>query len=154
MPREALIRKDPAAWRVRPWMPDLEAERARFGWGALRQELLGGGPPGNVNIARLALDRHAGTPRAQREALRFIGADGARHSLTYEALRRATNRFANALRTLGLVPGDRVFVLAGRCEPLYVSVLGALKAGCVVTPLFSAFGPEPIATRMRTRSSM
>ena len=31
----------------------------------------------------------------------------------------------------------------------YVSlaVLGALKARCVVSPLFSAFGPEPIATR-------
>jgi acetyl-CoA synthetase len=154
MPREALIRKDPAAWRVRPWMPDLEAERARFSWSALRQELLGGGPPGNVNIARLAVDRHAGTPRAQREALRFIGVDGARRSLTYEALRLATNRFANALRALGLVPGDRVFVLAGRCEPLYVSVLGALKAGCVVTPLFSAFGPEPIATRMRIAQPM
>jgi acetyl-CoA synthetase len=27
-------------------------------------------------------------------------------------------------------------------------VLGSLKNGCVVTPLFSAFGPEPIATRV------
>jgi acetyl-CoA synthetase len=35
----------------------------------------------------------------------------------------------------------------GRLPELYVAVLGALKAGCVVTPLFSAFGPEPIATR-------
>jgi acetyl-CoA synthetase len=35
----------------------------------------------------------------------------------------------------------------GRLPELYVAVLGALKARCVVTPLFSAFGPEPIATR-------
>jgi acetyl-CoA synthetase len=149
MPRDALIRKDPAAWRIRPWMPDIEAERARFDWAALRQELFDGGRPDEVNIARLAVDRHAGTPRGRREALRFVGADGTRHSLSYDALSLVTNRFASALHALGLAPGDRVFVLAGRCEPLYVSVLGALKAGCVVTPLFSAFGPEPIATRMR-----
>ncbi len=35
----------------------------------------------------------------------------------------------------------------GRLPELYVAVLGALKARCVVSPLFSAFGPEPIATR-------
>jgi acetyl-CoA synthetase len=29
-----------------------------------------------------------------------------------------------------------------------VAVLGSLRAGSVVTPLFSAFGPEPIATRI------
>ena len=44
--------------------------------------------------------------------------------------------------------GERVFVLAGRIPELYVAVLGGLKRGCVVSPLFSAFGPEPIATRL------
>ncbi|HJV60398.1 MAG TPA: acetate--CoA ligase, partial [Albitalea sp.] len=48
----------------------------------------------------------------------------------------------------GVGDGERVFVLLGRVPELYVAVLGALKARCVVTPLFSAFGPEPIATRM------
>jgi acetyl-CoA synthetase len=44
--------------------------------------------------------------------------------------------------------GAHLFVLAGRMPELYVAVLGALKNGTVVTPLFSAFGPEPIATRI------
>ncbi len=39
-------------------------------------------------------------------------------------------------------------MLAGRIPELYLAVLGALKARCVVSPLFSAFGPEPIATRL------
>ena len=36
----------------------------------------------------------------------------------------------------------------GRSPELYISILGALRNGSVVSPLFSAFGPEPIATRL------
>ena len=39
-------------------------------------------------------------------------------------------------------------MLTGLHPELYIAVLGGLKAGCVVSPLFSAFGPEPIATRI------
>ena len=39
-------------------------------------------------------------------------------------------------------------MLLGRIPELYVALLGALKAKCVLSPLFSAFGPEPIATRL------
>jgi acetyl-CoA synthetase len=41
-----------------------------------------------------------------------------------------------------------VFVLCGRIPELYGAVLGGLKCGAVVAPLFSAFGPEPIRTRI------
>ena len=99
-------------------------------------------------MARLAVDRHAGGPRPQHTALRFIAADGVARDLSYAGLKQQTDRFAVALAGLRVGRGDRLFVLAGRIEPLYVAVLGALKDGCVVTPLFSAFGPEPIATRM------
>jgi acetyl-CoA synthetase len=44
--------------------------------------------------------------------------------------------------------GDRVYSLLGRVPQLYISVLGTLKAGCVFSPLFSAFGPEPVKSRM------
>ncbi len=67
--------------------------------------------------------------------------------MSYAQLAQATNRFANALASLDVKPGERVFVLMGRLPELYIAVLGALKARCVATPLFSAFGPEPIATR-------
>jgi acetyl-CoA synthetase len=81
-------------------------------------------------------------------ALHWLGAEGAERRITYDELRRQANRFANAITRLGLVRGDRLFVLAPRLPELYVAVLGAFKAGVVVCPLFSAFGPEPIATRM------
>src|SRR3970282_2803314 len=52
------------------------------------------------------------------------------------------------LRGLGLAKGDAVFVLCGRIPQLYAAVLGALKCGAAVSPLFSAFGPEPLKTRI------
>jgi len=63
-------------------------------------------------------------------------------------LARLTDRFGNALKALGVGKGDCVFVLCGRRCELYVAVLGALKVGAVVSPLFPAFGPEPIRNRM------
>ena len=44
--------------------------------------------------------------------------------------------------------GERVYSLLGRVPELYIAALGTLKAGCVFCPLFSAFGPEPIRSRM------
>ena len=68
--------------------------------------------------------------------------------ITYEMLDHRTSRFAGALKRHGIEPGDGVASLAGRIPELYVAALGALKAQCVYTPLFSAFGPEPVAQRL------
>jgi acetyl-CoA synthetase len=145
--RTPLIRKTTASLPVPPNMADWATACAGFSWQQVRDELAPGAGD-TLNIARLAVDRHAAGPLAQRTALRFIAADGAVRDLSYADLRQRSDGFAAALAGLGVGHGDRVFVLAGRVAPLYVAVLGALKNGCVVTPLFSAFGPEPIATRM------
>jgi acetyl-CoA synthetase len=93
------------------------------------------------------VDRHLAHGRGDKTAIRWLGKAGQRREFSYAELARASNRFANALQGLGVQAGERIFVLMGRLPELYVAVLGALKARCVVTPLFSAFGPEPIATR-------
>ena len=143
MLRDTLIRKDPATWPVQPWLGDLAAARADFSWEAVRSELLGAERQ-FLNIGQLALDRHPAT----RQALRIVGAEGQAHSVSYGELAASTNRLAHALRGLGLQQGDVLFVLCPRGEPLFTAVLGALKAGVVVAPLFTAFGPEPLATRL------
>ena len=146
--RYAPIAKDPAASEQPPNLADYATTRAGFSWDAARR-LLDHLPGGRgLNIAHEAVDRHAAGSRAARVALRWIGRSGARREITYRELRADTNRFANALQALGVAPGERVFVLAGRIPELYVAVLGALKARCVVSPLFSQFGPEPLATRL------
>jgi acetyl-CoA synthetase len=100
------------------------------------------------NIADEAVDRHVRSGAADRVAMRFVAKDDSVREFTYGELATATDRFAAVLRDLGLVAGDRVFLLAGRVPELYVAALGALKSRCVVCPLFSAFGPEPIRQRM------
>ena len=115
--------------------------------GTVRRELAGLAD-GAVNIAFEAVDRHLGTSVRDRVAFRFISPGDRERSVTYAELARLTNRFANVLRRLGVGKGDRLFIVAGRVLELYVAALGALKNGTVVSPLFSAFGPEPIKTRL------
>ncbi len=125
----------------------MAAAPAVFTWDDARRALAGL-PGGGLNIGHEAVDRHARGPRADHVAIHWLGAEGGEVRITYRELLGACNRFANAITQLGLQRGDRLFVLAPRLPQLYVAVLGGLKAGLVVSPLFSAFGPEPIATRM------
>ena len=139
MARPAIIRKSAGAARLAPNAP--------LTWEQARGELAGL-PGGGFNIAHEAVDRHAAGPRAAHVALRWLRASGGARDISYAELAQASNRFANVLRGLGVAKGEVVFVLCGRIPELYAAVLGALKCGAVASPLFSAFGPEPLATRV------
>jgi acetyl-CoA synthetase len=142
------ISKTQRDWAVTPNLLDYSRTRAEFSWTVARQALDGLPDGRGLNIAHEAVDRHAAGPARDRVAMRWISKDGPRRDFTYRALRDETSRFANVLRTLGVGKGDPVAVLAGRIPELYIAALGTLKTGSVFTPLFSAFGPEPIQARM------
>jgi acetyl-CoA synthetase len=147
MDASAIIRKSAADLRLAPNLADYAAERRRFSWDAARRDLaLETG--GRVNIAGLAVERQANGDRRRNTAFRFLSRGAASRDVSFEELSRLSSRFANVLKNLGVGRGERVFVLSGRILELYVAVLGGLKHGAVVSPLFSAFGPEPIATRI------
>jgi len=118
-----------------------------FSWAQARA-LLDGLPGGGLNIAYEAVDRHVKAGRGDKLALRWIGRDDSIRDFTYAALGAAINRFANVLTQRGIGKGDRVCSLLGRVPELYIGALGALKNASVFSPLFSAFGPEPIKARM------
>ncbi|HYM00668.1 MAG TPA: acetate--CoA ligase [Blastocatellia bacterium] len=130
-----------------PNLPDYARSRKTFSWESAAAEL-SGLPGGGLNIAYEAIDRHALGAKSDHLALRFLGKAGAIQDFTYGDLFKLTNRFANVLRGLGVSKGDRVYVLAGRIPELYIAALGTLKQGSVFCPLFSAFGPEPIRSRV------
>ncbi|MEU4651968.1 acetate--CoA ligase [Nocardia fluminea] len=135
------------ARRGRANLRDYDSTCREFSWDTASSQLAGL-PGGGLNIAYEAVDRHAAGPRAHSIALRWVRADGGVVESSYADLAEASNRFANVLRAQGIQRGERVGVLLGRCPELYVAVLGILKAGCVVAPMFSAFGPEPVRQRL------
>ncbi len=130
-----------------PNMVDYAAERAGFRWQDARQAL-DGLAGGGLNIAHEAVVRHARSDRRDHVALRCRDRHGVRTEMTYGALDERSNRFANVLDGLGIGPGERVFVLLPRNAQLYVVALGTLKNRSVLSPLFAAFGPEPIRQRL------
>jgi len=128
-------------------LQDYESYTREFSWEKARA-LLDGLPGGGLNIAHEALDRHVLAGRGDKLALRWIGRDNGVRDFSYAALRAQANRFANVLVGCGITKGDRVYLLLGRSPQLYIAALGALKNGSVLSPLFSAFGPEPAKARM------
>ena len=157
MADDSIIHKGPADLTVTPNLDDYDTTRTSFSWAQVPDPCAGMGA-GLCNIAYAAVDRHAEGPEAHRTALRFIADEpGAEklvtHDVSYEELGRLTRRFTNVLRGLGIGKGDKVFVIMGRVPELYISMLGALRNGSVVSPLFSAFGPEPIETRVNIGSA-
>ncbi|MFI6660682.1 AMP-binding protein [Streptomyces sp. NPDC050523] len=134
---------------VPPNLDDYDKVCAAFSWSGARIGLRGLPGRGGLNIAYEAVDRHAESGRAGAVALRCVARDDSVTTVTYGELARSTARFANVLRRLGIGRGDRVVTLLGRCPELYAVVLGTLKNTSVLCPLFSAFGPDPVAQRLR-----
>ena len=141
-----LIRKRPGDYAGANLL-DYEAYAKTFSWAQARG-LLDGLPGGGLNIAYEAIDRHVKAGRGDKLALRWIGRDDSIRDFTYAALGAEANRFANVLAQRGIGKGGRFFSLLGRVPELYIAALGTLKNGSVFSPLFSAFGPEPIKARM------
>jgi acetyl-CoA synthetase len=135
-------------WDIVPNLHDYQTVHSRFSWKEAQRELEGLPGGQGLNIAHEAVDRHANGPLASQLALRWLGKNGTIEDYSYRRLKELTNRFANVLGHLGAGKGDRVFALTGRIPELYLTALGTLKNRSIFCPLFSAFGPEPIRTRL------
>ena len=130
--------------------PNLEyaKTRAGFDWQQMYSEL-DWLPGGYLNKAHEAIDRHANGPRRDKIAMIWEGKNGEREDYTFGQLKTLTNRFANVIKSLGIETGDRVFLFMDRLPETYIAFFGILKAGAVVGPLFSAFGPDPVRDRLQ-----
>ena len=147
MNNETIIIRKSGSFAVPPNLGNYDTVRQNFSWAEARGDL-DGLPDGRLNIAYEAVDRHVHHGHGGKTAIRWISKDSERRDISYAELATGTDRFANALKALGIGKGDAVFVLAGRVPELYIAALGILKNGSVFCPMFSAFGPEPIRTRM------
>ncbi|MEK4648635.1 acetate--CoA ligase [Exiguobacterium sp. FSL W8-0210] len=102
---------------------------------------------GKVNMAHEAIDRHAEGERANKDALIYF--DGTTEQrFTYADMKRLTNKAANVLVDAGVKTGDRIFIFMPRSPELYFALLGALKVGAIVGPLFEAFMEQAVRDRL------
>ena len=103
---------------------------------------------GKVNIAYESIDRHVKTYRKNKVAL-FYKDDEREEAYTYYDMMRQTNKAANVLKAhSNLEVGDRFFIFMPRSPELYFILLGALKAGLIVGPLFEAFMEGAVYDRL------
>jgi long-chain acyl-CoA synthetase len=77
-------------------------------------------------------------------AIFFYGA-----RLTYRQLDDLTSRFAQALRVLGVRPGDRVGLMLPNVPQMLIGYYGALKAGAIVMPTNPMYVSGELETQLR-----
>ena len=99
---------------------------------------------GRMNYVATAL-RHDG----DRVAVIAEGEEGAVRTLTYRELADQVASFASGLRSLGVKHGDRVAVFLPLTVECAVAVLAIGAIGAVLIPIFSGYGAEAIAGRLR-----
>ncbi|UCH82821.1 MAG: acetate--CoA ligase [Candidatus Latescibacterota bacterium] len=103
---------------------------------------------GKTNISYNCLDRHLGTAIRNKAAIIWEGEPGDQRVLTYWDLAREVNKFANALRQLGVKRGDRVAIYLAMIPELTVSVLACARIGAVHSVIFAGFSAESIRDRV------
>lgn len=104
---------------------------------------------GRLNIVHNCLDKWIGTPVEQKVAVRWEGEEGTTRTLTYGELYRQVNRCANGLKEIGIGHGDRVALFMPMCPELIVAFFAVMKVGGIILPLFSGYGADAVATRLR-----
>ncbi|MCL6585310.1 MAG: acetate--CoA ligase [Anoxybacillus sp.] len=103
---------------------------------------------GRVNMAYEAIDRHVETFRKNKVALYYRDASR-EEKYTFKEMKEWSNKAANVFKQVADVEkGDRVFIFMPRSPELYFAVLGAIKVGAIVGPLFEAFMEGAVRDRL------
>ena len=125
-------------WYVPP-QRTLEYERPPF-----RRWFVGG----QTNLCHNAVDRHL-TERADQLALIGISTEtGHTRELSYRALHREVNVFAQALRSLGVGKGDRVVIYMPHTVEAAVAMLACARLGAIHSVVFGGFASHNLALRI------
>jgi acetyl-CoA synthetase len=103
---------------------------------------------GEINISYNCLDRHIQTWRKNKAAIIWEGEPGDTRTLTYGQLHLEVSKFANVLRSLGIVKGDRVALYMPMIPELVVSMLACARIGATHSVVFGGFSAEALKDRI------
>lgn len=128
-------------------LPNYEEAYANFNWEEVNKNFTWN-ETGRVNMAYEAIDKHARSDRKNKVALYYQ--DGSRkEKYTFKEMKDFSNKAGNVLKNYGDVEkGDRVFIFMPRSPELYFALLGAVKLGAIVGPLFEAFMEGAVRDRL------
>jgi acetyl-CoA synthetase len=101
-----------------------------------------------LNITYNCVDRHAHSARRNKAAIIWEGEPGDSRVLTFGMLEREVNRFANALKSLGVAKGDRVAIYMGMVPELTIAMLACAKIGAAHSVVFGGFSAEALRERI------
>ncbi len=140
--KHAIIEKPAEFFKKEPALKHYDSAYANFSWEDYRKEI-DWLEEGKLNAGHEAT-RHC----SDKTAIMWEGADGRKKTCSFNKVNAESNKFANALRGLGVQKGERVFLFLPRVPQVHYSFLGTLKAGAIAGTLFSAFGLDALKDRI------
>ncbi len=137
-------------------LEDFWAAKARaVEWFSPWEKVLDFDPPnhrwfsgGTLNATVNCIDRHVHSDRRNKAAIIWIGESGEERTYTYNRLYREVNRFANALRSLGVETGDRVVLYMPLVPEGIVSMLACARIGAIHSVVYAGMGTQALKTRI------
>ena len=100
----------------------------------------------NVNAAEFLCDRHACIP--EKIALFYESAKEEAAKYTYSEIKQLSEKLAGFLASIGVKKGDRVAGFLPKCPELVITTIAVWRLGAVYIPLFTAFGPDAVDSRV------
>ncbi len=103
---------------------------------------------GQLNVSANCLDRQLAT-RGDKVAIIFEGDDpNDSRRITYRELHTEVCKFANTLKNLGVVKGDRIAIYLPMIPEAAVAMLACARLGAIHSVVFGGFSPDSLAGRI------
>src|SRR5918998_254731 len=155
--KEQAVVDDPAIYEQAEDYEAFWAERAEaLHWDTKWDQVLDwSNPPfakwfvgGKLNVSYNCLDRHVEAGNGDRVAYHWRGEEGEELDVTYADLYGDVQRFANALKALGVAKGDVVAIYLPMIPEVAVAMLACARIGAVHNVVFGGFSAESVKERM------
>jgi len=103
---------------------------------------------GKINASYNCLDRHVEAGNGDRVAFHWRGEEGEERDVTYADLHRDVQKFANALKDLGIAKGDIVGIYLPMIPEIAITMLACARLGAVHSVVFAGFSAEALSGRI------